>query len=343
MPKPCSKNCGKSHSSKTRTECKDCFHKMTSDQRDFTTTVIHSGISPIFSNASTLQLSETFSQYQPEFAQPQSTSSLFRSYNTRPRNPPPLPPQQQQPQLSFAGLPQSDANTVDGPVSFNEARLVTLMQHAMKPLEAKLDQIHNELTNRVMSLEKRVDLIEKCDEIKTDEVYRIKNTMVNMQRALNSIDSADRSKNIIISGISEEVITIEGNNFDNDYDKLKYIFAKISIDENLVPIPEKIQRLGKDVNNSKRRYIKAEFENNEVREVVMKEAFRLKDLPEPWKRIYLNRDTHPVYQKESQRLRKKFNDLKKDPQHQQNPESVKLVKGILSVNDITVDKNMFLN
>ena len=85
------------------------------------------------------------------------------------------------------------------------------------------------------------------------------------------------------------------------------------------------------------------MENNEIREVVMKEAPKLKDLPEPLKRIYMNRDIHPVYQKESQRLRKKFNDLKKDPQHQQNPGSVKLVKGILSVNDITVDKNMFLN
>ena len=77
--------------------------------------------------------------------------------------------------------------------------------------------------------------------------------------------------------------------------------------------------------------------------MVIKEAPKLKNLPEPWKRIYINRDQHPVYQKEHQRLRKKFNDLKKNPQYQENPDAVKLTKGSLSINDVVVDKNMFLN
>ena len=340
MPKLCNvAGCNKYHSAKTRKECKACHDKMTTNANAQTNN------QPLTTSSAPNQPPVTqytqYSQFNP------SSTSLFGTIGA-----PTLNTHQhaqiQQPQqmLSYAGLPQNDTsfpNISGNNISVNEARLFTLIQQAVKPLETKIDQIRDDLNNRVISLEKRMDLIEKTDESKNDELSKVKDTMVNMQRALNSFDSVERSKNIIISGLSEEVISSDNVDFDNDGTKLGYIFAKLGIDQNLIPEDNKIQRLGKDTHGTKRRFIKVEFDNKEAREIVMKQAPKLKDFPEPWKRIFINRDHHPVYQKEHQRLRKKFNDLKKEPQHQQNPGAVKLVKGTLSVNDVVIDKNMFLN
>ena len=49
----------------------------------------------------------------------------------------------------------------------------------------------------------------KGDEIKDEKISVLTETIVNMQRALNSIDSKDREKNIIVSGLTEDVMTID--------------------------------------------------------------------------------------------------------------------------------------
>ena len=68
----------------------------------------------------------------------------------------------------------------------------------------------------------------------------------------------------------------------------------------------------------------------------------MKDLDDPWKKVYLNRDKHSVYRYENNRLRKKMNDLRKKPEFQDNPrQRVKIVKGELLVDEIVVDRNTF--
>ena len=273
---------------------------------------------------------------QPAYSQ-FSTTSLFSNMNS-PNNTSMFPPLQQQPQLAYAGLPQT--NPLNNGMTPDENRLFTLMQHAMKPLESKIDKIHDELLNRVTSLETRVGLIEKGDDTKNTEISRIKDTMINMQHALNSIDSKKRSKNIIIAGLPEDDITTNHVLYSGDDNKIAFLLEKMGLDTRLVDDDAtKIERLGNDTSGFKRRFTKIEFTDKTTRENVMKEAPKLKDLPEPWNKVYFNRDTHPVYQKEHKRLRKKFNELK----GQGNPDSVKLTKGILTVEGVTVDKNIFLN
>ena len=168
---------------------------------------------------------------------------------------------------------------------------------------------------------------------------RIKDTMINMQRALNSVDSKERSRNIIVAGLPEDDITTNNVSYSGEKNKIAFLLEKMGLDTNLVEDPTKMERLGNDTTGSKRRFIKLEFDEKTTRESVIKEAPKLKDLPEPWNKVYFNRDTHPVYQNEHKRLRKKFNELKR----QGNPDSVKLTKGELTVDGVTVDKNIFLN
>ena len=76
---------------------------------------------------------------------------------------------------------------------------------------------------------------------------------------------------------------------------------------------------------------------------MIKNAPKIKRLDKPWNNVYINRDNHPVFHKESQRLRKKMNDLRKLPEFQENSKNrVKIVKGVLQADGITVDKNVFL-
>ena len=67
----------------------------------------------------------------------------------------------------------------------------------------------------------------------------------------------------------------------------------------------------------------------------------MKLLPAPWKYIYINKDVHPVYMKENQRIRKKMQELKKVPGFDHESGRVKLANGILTVDDVAVDQNLF--
>ena len=84
------------------------------------------------------------------------------------------------------------------------------------------------------------------------------------------------------------------------------------------------------------------FKNKETRDKAVEKSSKLKDLGEPWKKVYLNRDKHSVYRYENNRLRKKMNDYRKKPEFQENAkERVKITKGELKVDGNIIDRNTF--
>ena len=87
--------------------------------------------------------------------------------------------------------------------------------------------------------------------------------------------------------------------------------------ENIINLPSTSQRIGRDINGEKRRALKIILKDYDTREIIIENARKLKALGDPFDKVYINRDTHPVYQKENQLLRKKFNDLKKRADLQQ--------------------------
>ena len=70
---------------------------------------------------------------------------------------------------------------------------------------------------------------------------------------------------------------------------------------------------------------------------MLQKAPTLKHKDEPWKKIYIKKDLHPVYTKEKQRLYNMMKDLRK-----KNPDKdIKIDKGQLLVDGLKVDSNTF--
>ena len=219
--------------------------------------------------------------------------------------------------------------------------LMQLFGCTIKPLEEKFDKISNTFSKKITSLEKRADIFEKSLSIKNGRISQLTNTVINMQQALHSIDTQQRAKNIIMTGLREEDILIDGVMVTGDVNKIKCIFKKIEISDDVTQQDCIFERIGKE-SGEKRHSIKITVRDNKARETIIKNAPKLKSPNVPLSKIYTNRDTHPVYRKEHQRLRKKLNELRKRPDLQETGQ-VKIIKGELIVNDVTIDRNIFLN
>ena len=99
-------------------------------------------------------------------------------------------------------------------------------------------------------------------------------------------------------------------------------------------------RIG-EANNERTRNLKVTVGNKTMRDKICKESSKVKLLASPWNKVYLNKDSHPVYVKEGQRLRKKMRELKARPGFEHQTGRVKIIKGLLQVDGNTVDRNLF--
>ena len=89
-----------------------------------------------------------------------------------------------------------------------------------EPLKQQLDSIQNELGCRIKKLDSRVDILENQN-IKLEEDNNIlRGVVTSMQKCLNKLDSDERKKNIIISGVPETNITVDDNTLTNDHEKI---------------------------------------------------------------------------------------------------------------------------
>jgi hypothetical protein len=87
------------------------------------------------------------------------------------------------------------------------------------------------------------------------------------------------------------------------------------------------------------RMIKVVLPSVDKRNMVLDKTKILKELPEPWCKIYINKDLHPVYSKQNKRLRDRMMDLKKKPENKDK--NIRIVKGKLMVENDVIDKNPF--
>ena len=162
--------------------------------------------------------------------------------------------------------------------------------------------------------------------------------VVEMQKSLNKIDNNDRVKNLMISGLPEGQVDVQGETVARDDEKVEKMFNLLEIEGG----PWAVERIGAPTTNGRTRIAKVVFPDKEARDKAAEKSVKLKDLGDPWSRIYLNHDKHSVYRHENNRLRKKMNDYRKKQEFQDNPkERVKIVKGELKVDGNVIDRNTF--
>ena len=73
----------------------------------------------------------------------------------------------------------------------------------------------------------------------------------------------------------------------------------------------------------------------------MENAKNLKTLNDPWNKISIKKDLQPVDVNENTRIRKKLRTLKEDPENE--GKEIKIGNGVLTVNQIAVDRNTFFH
>ena len=117
----------------------------------------------------------------------------------------------------------------------------------------------------------------------------------------------------MVSGLSETDIVIEGTagrddiTLSTDEDKVKHILDAIDVDIPYGDIQE-CTRIGKPKQDFPR-MLKVKVRTKDQRKIITEKASTLKTKPH-LKKIYLKKDTHPVYVQETGRLRAKLKKLK---------------------------------
>ena len=171
---------------------------------------------------------------------------------------------------------------------------------------------------------------------------QLTSVIVTMQRSLNMIDSDKRVTNLVINGLPEDEMQNDDDiDLADDKDKFKCLMHKIGINDIDEQIDEfEFARIGAPA-DGKKRVLKINVGTKDSRDKICKESKKVKLLPAPWKYVYINKDVHPVYMKENQRIRKKMQELKKVPGYEHESGRVKLENGMLTVDGSTVDQNLF--
>ena len=227
------------------------------------------------------------------------------------------PPSMQQ----FTGNNQNHSQDFDvnTPVSaLTAGQMLALIQSQTKPLEAKVVGIDQKLDREINGLQTRINVLEnemKEQKVKNEALTQI---VVEMQKCLNKVDNVDREKNMIVSGLPETELKVDDISLKEDKEKIEKLFSLIDVRGG----PWNVERLGKPTTNGKSRLAKVTFPDKVSRDEAVDKSKTIKDLGEPWKKVYLNRDKHAVYRCENNRLRKKMNEYRKKQNFRITPKSV---------------------
>ena len=217
----------------------------------------------------------------------------------------------------------------------NLGELVDIFRSLMNPIEQKLEQ----MSRRTSSQDAKITLLEANIKEKDNTIATMTDIIINMQSSLNRIDFDTRSTNIIISGLQEgDIVNNEVGELKGDKAKVKRLLGVMEIGTDILANVDTLEcnRIGQNKDNVTR-LLKVDVKTKAIRDKILEKAPNLKEKSEFWKKIYVKKDVHPVYSKETSRIYKKMKRLKEE-----NPDKeVKIHEGKLLFDGKTVDKNLF--
>ena len=269
-----------------------------------------------------------------------------QNQNYRPQFPPPTdmytPPL---PMSNSTPISSSSSVGMGQEVPNNLQELYLLISGQINNLGNRISNIEHLLSDRLSIAENKLKLHDEEIAKKNNQIEHLSNTIINMQRSLNSVDSNTRAKNLIFAGIPENPIPLTSGQtvVESDLDKVNLILSSIGLAEVHVADDSCLSRIGKPTDNGRPRMLQMVCSNNETRESVVKAAPKLKEKGGDLMKIFINRDTHPVYQKESARLRQRLSKIKQSERELNNECDAKIIKGKLVWNGDVVDKNLFFH
>ena len=219
----------------------------------------------------------------------------------------------------------------------NLGELVDIFKAMMKPVELKLEQIKQSTAAQ----DAKITLLEANLKEKDTTIATMSEIIINMQSSLNRIDSSTRNTNIIVSGLQEQdIVNEQDGQLKEEKEKIKRLLEVMDVEADVLANVDAFEcsRIGQIKENATR-LVKVNVGSKVTRDLILQKAPSLKNKNELWGRIYVKKDVHPVYSKETSRIYRKMKSLK-----EKNPnKEVKIVDGKLTVDGRTVDKNMFFH
>ena len=219
----------------------------------------------------------------------------------------------------------------------NLGELVDIFKAMMKPVELKLEQIKQSTAAQ----DAKITLLEANLKEKDTTIATMSEIIINMQSSLNRIDSSTGNTNIIVSGLQEQDIENEQDGqLKEEKEKIRRLLEVMEVEADVLANVDAFEcsRIGQIKENATR-LVKVNVGSKVTRDLILQKAPSLKNKNELWGRIYVKKDVHPVYSKETSRIYRKMKSLK-----EKNPtKEVKIVDGKLTVDGRTVDKNMFFH
>ena len=193
------------------------------------------------------------------------------------------------------------------------------IQQRLDGFDKKVDSLEvrmNAQDTRIAQLEAKPSASHPL--VDPEELAALKDTLSHHQRFLESLDADKRRCNVILMGVGEGELVMDGSSLSDDVGKVNSILRKLEVD---TP-PSEIIRLGKlapndntSTANQRPRPMKVTFQNERTRERLMAKTAALKGMGEPWSKVYIKRDVHPSIRKENKRLQEVVKREKEKPEN----------------------------
>ena len=255
---------------------------------------------------------------------------------------PPLPPPSvSTPSASTSAITAENlGGLMQKPISeLTVADIIQINRISNSPIQQQLNAIEIDLKKKIQNLDNRVNVLEKRNTSIEEENTVLRDTICNMQKSLNKMDSNVRNKNVIITGLPEGEITTDDGPLSTDLQKINAILKLTEngdFDEREDDFTTSRLGVAKPGYN---RVVKIVLTSMEERDKFLKDTVKLKDALAPWNKVFVKKDQHPVYLSENNRLRRKVNELKKI-QGNENKD-IKITNGKVVIDNVVVDQNMF--
>lgn len=180
----------------------------------------------------------------------------------------------------------------------------------MAKQDEKLNKILEELTDI------RCRMVETDNENKArikdmaETIEKQSAIIMQHQLFLEQVDRQQRETNVVMFGVPDEHTALDGATADEA--KIQKVMSAVQADPEMVV--RSYKRLGQHVPGSNRpRPLLVKVDSRSVRDSILEKAMSLKNMNEPYKRIYIKKDSHPEVRKEWKRLKDAEEEEKRKP------------------------------
>lgn len=172
---------------------------------------------------------------------------------------------------------------------------------------------NNILLDEIKSLKDEVknltNMKQEADQLsqKLDQAFNI---ITQQQLFLESLHNKERRKNLVITGLSEEIDEV-GN---SDVRKVQKVIEATGFQGTSDPATWEIKRLGQQ-DDRRKHPILVIVEDGHQRNEILKKAKNLKSVEGPLSSVYVKKDVHPAVRKEMARLRQREKEERGKPEN----------------------------